>query len=114
MKRMIATTFLAAAGSAVALGACGGGASKPSAAAVSAKLKADPELSSTLKELNPSQVNCFTGLIYKYGSASSLSSYVNGKITLDQVKGGGISSSGLQSKAESCVTGSSGNSSSNG
>lgn len=82
-RRALATlAAVAALGAAGGLAGCGGP-SKPSQQALAAKLKQDTRLQS----FTNSQIDCVASTLRRYGNPSSLTKYVDGKITADQLQG---------------------------
>ena len=80
------------------LTACG--ADPPSQAALKDKLKTE----SLFKTLNDKQVDCIAGVLIKYAKAGDLKDYVDGKKTVDAVRGPKDKEAALQSETQTCVT----------
>lgn len=97
-RRALATlAAVAALGAAGGLAGCGTGTPKPSQQALASKLKQDTRLQS----FTDSQIACVAATLRRYGDASSLSKYVQGKITADQLQGSDEST--VQKRLAGCL-----------
>lgn len=82
----------------IAVSGCGGQ-SKPSHDAVKAKVKSE----ALFAKASDAQVDCFTDVIIKYGSAGDLNAFVQGTKTLDAVQGRKADEAAERADAQLCA-----------
>lgn len=80
-----------------ALAACS---KAPSQDALKNKLKSESEFSS----LTDAQVNCIAGVLIKYAKKGDLNDYVDGKKSVDQVRGPADKQDEVTKESQTCVT----------
>ena len=72
----------------------------PSQAALKDKLKTE----SLFKSLSDTQVNCVAGVLIKYAKAGDLKDYVDGKKSVDDVRGPKDKEDAVKSETTACIT----------